>query len=165
MSDPVHFCTCWNPGNIATCLAYLGRVTTACVTFLELCGLDSQEIRVDVEAAKRIYRFKLKEKQYILDVSISLKSVRKIPPQDEDPKLLREIIELFLSFENDEEKIQNALIMLENATKTYTATNGVSKWLLVTQFCAVHHLPLSSGHLRELAGPYLHHLSDIIRKE
>jgi hypothetical protein len=28
---------------------------------------------------------------------------------------------------------------------------GVSKWLLVTQFCAAHDLPLSSGHLCELA--------------
>lgn len=115
------------------------KVISACIGFLDLCGIDSQLVRVDIEAAKRIYFFQVSNK----------KSKTKI--EKERNQTLKEIVNLFLSLKPNSNSIQTALSELEEATRSYVSTSSVSKWLLVTLFCSVHNLELSSGHLCELA--------------
>lgn len=86
-------------------------MTSSCICFLELCGIDSQELRVDLEAARRIYYHRTeKDKKSLLM---------------EEDLARREIIQLFISFSNAQEHIYNALQLLEEATKTYSVAAHV----------------------------------------
>eukprot|EP01114_Cavostelium_apophysatum_P016147 TRINITY_DN4541_c0_g1_i2.p1 TRINITY_DN4541_c0_g1~~TRINITY_DN4541_c0_g1_i2.p1 ORF type:complete len:2374 (-),score=676.40 TRINITY_DN4541_c0_g1_i2:45-7166(-) len=123
-------------------------ITTSCVCYLELCGISTQEIRIDIEAAQRMLSYRTK---------VDNNKANRSPAVHRDPKhannedQLKGIVNMFISFSSPDQ-LYSALLLLEESTKNFVSPNPeVSKWLLVTQFCSVHSLPLSSGHLCELA--------------
>ena len=137
-------------------------VVSSAVCLLELCSLDTEMLRVDVQAAKRIYEY------------LETKS-----EQEQDPlPLPNSVIDLFLSFENtpsaeamNSPALLTSLRMLEEATwaldpnpskkaqqvqsgSAGAASSGPvydSPWHLVALFCRVHALPRSLTLLHELA--------------
>ena len=68
------------------------RVTSACVCFLELCGIDSQEIRVDLESVRRIY---YNYSPQVIESGSDLEEVAVALPSDSKEKL-KAIIDLFV---------------------------------------------------------------------
>eukprot|EP01119_Soliformovum_irregulare_P022416 TRINITY_DN7664_c0_g1_i1.p1 TRINITY_DN7664_c0_g1~~TRINITY_DN7664_c0_g1_i1.p1 ORF type:complete len:862 (-),score=301.76 TRINITY_DN7664_c0_g1_i1:1158-3416(-) len=120
------------------------NVTSACIVFLELCELDSRPFSLDLEAAQRIYKWLLYQDSLRISV-----------PRDES-EILREVVQMFL--DNSPESLMKVLQYLENSTKSLPdfqeSSLGIpiSKWILVSQFCLAHDLPMSSQELRELAG-------------
>lgn len=135
-------------------------VVAACVSFLELCDMSNEELTIDIEAAKRIYRFKAGLQQVSMD-------------EGPNEQILEEVILPFLSLSKDqaEQVLKEILVQLEESTASVTHpddqspdvnnqtdTNGEdhvlqlnNKWHLVTQFCRAHKLTLNDAPLIELA--------------
>lgn len=137
-------------------------VLAACVSFLELCDMSNEELVVDIEAAKRIYKFKAALQQ------------SKEDNNDSNERVLEEVILPFLSIDEDQgdKPLKDILEQLEESTAAMTKEDEESnistnehtegsaddqvlklnnKWHLVTQFCRVHKLTLNDAPLIELA--------------
>lgn len=141
-------------------------VVSSAVCLLELCSLETEVLRVDVQAAKRIYEH----------------NVRQAPGRasgedwDRSRAAAASVIELFLSFPDTEDTpsraaeaainsghLLTALRMLEESTwaldphpsapsvSSLQALAYDSPWHLVALFCRVHSLPRSLTLLHELA--------------
>lgn len=133
-------------------------VVSSAVCLLELCGLETEKLRVDVEAAKRIYSHAVQN-------------------SESGSRSAASVIQLFQSFPDTEEAedasaaaeaaitsphLLNALRMLEESTwaldphpsapaASIQALGYDLPWHLVALFCRVHSLPRSLTLLHELA--------------
>ena len=118
-------------------------ISASAIVFLEFCGIDSKQLRVD---------------------NLSLKRTRDYITAHKEAGIQDSLINLYLSFPifgevSTNSDVQQALSLLEQSTKAIeepvlqdiNLQKTISKWSLVTQFCRAHNLQLSSGHLRELA--------------
>ena len=139
-------------------------VVSSAVCLLELCGLETEKLRVDVEAAKRIYSHTVHQNMRAGD-------------EDRERAAAASVIQLFMSFPDTEDAsasaaaeaaissphLLNALRMLEESTwaldphpsaptaSSIQALGYDLPWHLVALFCRVHSLPRSLTLLHELA--------------
>jgi hypothetical protein len=94
---------------------------SACVAFLELCGLDSQALRVDIQAALRIHHSKQLWKQ---PSAGSITSLNTTPTPTVSS--LQAVVKLFQGFKTNPSALNSALQLLETATKTAPSLHATS---------------------------------------
>ncbi|XP_037600045.1 spatacsin [Cebus imitator] len=114
----------------------------ACVCFLELLGLDSLKLRVDMKVANIILSYKCRN-------------------EDAQYSFIRESIAEKLSKLADGEKAttEELLVLLEEGTWNSIQQQEImrlsgessSQWALVVQFCRLHNMKLSLSYLKECA--------------
>uniref|UniRef100_A0A8C6J4R2 Uncharacterized protein n=1 Tax=Melopsittacus undulatus TaxID=13146 RepID=A0A8C6J4R2_MELUD len=117
-------------------------VGAACACFLELLGLDSLKLRVDVKVANMIFSYRTRHK-------------------DSQHNHIRESLVEKLTKLADGEKAAAAEILtsLEEAFWDAVEQQGIKKtcsdsrrqWSLVMQFCKLHNIRLSTSYLKECA--------------
>ncbi|XP_074091393.1 spatacsin isoform X2 [Macrotis lagotis] len=131
-------------GNEAYMLAlsffHMPSVGAACVCFLELLGIDSLKLRVDMKVANIILSYKCRneEAQY---------------------NCIREsLAEKLVKLANGKKAISEELLsLLEEGTWDSIQQQGIPRtsnessrqWSLVVQFCRLHNMRLSTAYLRE----------------
>uniref|UniRef100_A0A2K6KHF4 SPG11 vesicle trafficking associated, spatacsin n=1 Tax=Rhinopithecus bieti TaxID=61621 RepID=A0A2K6KHF4_RHIBE len=121
---------------------HIPSVGAACVCFLELLGLDSLKLRVDMKVANIILRYKCRN-------------------EDAQYSFIRESVAEKLSKLADGEKAttEELLVLLEEGTWNSIqqqeikrlSSESSSQWALVVQFCRLHDMKLSISYLRECA--------------
>uniref|UniRef100_A0A8C3IN44 SPG11 vesicle trafficking associated, spatacsin n=1 Tax=Chrysemys picta bellii TaxID=8478 RepID=A0A8C3IN44_CHRPI len=133
-------------GNEAYALAlsffYIPSIGAACICFLELLGLDSLKLRVDIKVANIIWNVKSRN-------------------EESQHNLIRESMVEKLTKLVDGEKTAAAevLISLEEAfwdkiehqEIKKTSSDSRRQWSLVMQFCKLHDIKLSTSYLKECA--------------
>ena len=147
-------------------------VLAACTCFLDLCGLDTvrETLRVDAEAAIRIYRWKCRRVLHagkedtrfgrtFSNSSFSSSSSSSFLDVDLRMDILQEVSELFIAFPNSPEPghaaVSSALASLGETTRalvgdiTNEDSGAVLEWKLVSVFCRVHGLKTSIALVRE----------------
>ncbi|KAL1786843.1 spatacsin isoform X1 [Sigmodon hispidus] len=117
-------------------------VGAACVCFLELLGLGSLKLRVDMKMANVILGYRCRN-------------------EDIHPSFIRESLAEKLSklADGDKATTEELLILLEESIWSSIEQQGFnrlsseasSQWELVLQFCTVHNMNLSISYLRECA--------------
>ncbi|XP_058521898.1 spatacsin [Ochotona princeps] len=121
---------------------HIPSIAAACVCFLELLGLDSLKLRVDMKVANVILSYKCRH-------------------EDGRNSFVRESLGEKLSKLADGEKAttEELLALLEEGTWDSIQQQGVKRlssdssrqWALVVQFCRLHHMMLSTSYLEECA--------------
>ncbi|XP_066490937.1 spatacsin [Tiliqua scincoides] len=127
---------------LALSLFYAPSVAAACICFLELLGLDSLSLRVDVKAA---------------NVILSFMSRREEPQHNSIRESL--VVKLMELAEGDRTAAEELLVCLEEAVwdkiehqeMKKTSSEARKQWSLVVQFCRLHNLKLSTSYLKECA--------------
>ncbi|NXL45992.1 SPTCS protein, partial [Podilymbus podiceps] len=117
-------------------------VGAACVCFLELLGLDSLKLRVDIKAANLIFSYRTRN-------------------EESQHNQIRESLVEKLTKLADGEKAAAAevLVSLEAAFWDAVEHQGIKKtssdsrrqWSLVMRFCKLHNIRLSTSYLKECA--------------
>ncbi|PKU32267.1 spatacsin [Limosa lapponica baueri] len=117
-------------------------VGAACVCFLELLGLDSLKLRVDIKVANIIFSYKTRN-------------------EESQHNQIKEALVEKLTKLADGEKAAAAevLVALEEAFWDAVEHQGIKKtssdsrrqWSLVMQFCQLHNIGLSTSYLKECA--------------
>ncbi|XP_059114916.1 spatacsin [Peromyscus eremicus] len=117
-------------------------VGAACVCFLELLGLSSLKLRVDMKVANVILGYKCRS-------------------EDVHPSFIRESLAEKLSklADGDRAATEELLVLLEEGVWNSIGQQGSnrlssessSQWTLVLQFCTVHNMKPSLSYLRECA--------------
>ncbi|NWX91422.1 SPTCS protein, partial [Nothoprocta pentlandii] len=130
---------------LALSFFHVPSIAAACVCFLELLGLDSLKLRVDLKVANIVFNYKTKN-------------------EESQHNAIREAFVEKLTKLADDEKAAAAatteiLTCLEEAfwdTVEHQGVNELSndsrrQWSLVMQFCKLHNTRLSSSYLKECA--------------
>ncbi|XP_057636203.1 spatacsin [Chionomys nivalis] len=117
-------------------------VAAACVCFLELLGLSSLKLRVDMKVVNVILGYKCRN-------------------EDVHPSSVRESLaeKLTKLAAGDKATTEELLVLLEEGVWNSFGQQGFnrlssessSQWALVLQFCTVHNMKLSLSYLRECA--------------
>ncbi|XP_077737033.1 spatacsin isoform X2 [Canis aureus] len=121
---------------------YIPSVGAACVCFLELLGLDSLKLRVDMKVANIILNYKCRNE----DVQYSC--IREA--------LVEKLSKLAVG---EKATIEELLILLEEGIWNNIqqqeikrlSSESSSQWALAVQFCRLHNVKLSTSYLRECA--------------
>ncbi|XP_068882194.1 spatacsin [Aphelocoma coerulescens] len=117
-------------------------VAAACVCFLELLGLDSLRLRVDVRVAKMIFSHRTRnEASHHNQIRDSM--VEKLTKLADGEKAAAAAVLTSL-----EEAFWDAI---EHQGIKRTSSDSRRQWSLVMQFCKLHNLELSTSFLRECA--------------
>ncbi|XP_004861775.1 spatacsin [Heterocephalus glaber] len=121
---------------------HIPSIGAACVCFLELLGLDSLKLRVDMKVANIILSYKCRN-------------------GDTQYSFIQETLAEKLSKLADDEKAttEELLVLLEEGTWhsiqhqeiKRLSSESESQWALVVQFGRLHHTKLSTSYLRECA--------------
>ncbi|KAM6200902.1 spatacsin isoform 2-T2 [Rhynchocyon petersi] len=121
---------------------HVPAIGVACVCFLELLGLDSLKLRVDLKVANIILSYKCRD-------------------EDARYNTIRESLAQKLSKLADGEKAatEELLVLVEEGIWNSIQQQGIhrlssdssSQWALVVQFCRLHNLKLSTSYLIECA--------------
>ncbi|NXN12559.1 SPTCS protein, partial [Indicator maculatus] len=133
-------------GNEASVLALssfsVPAVGAACVCFLELLGLSSLKLRVDLKVANMIFSYRTQnEESQHNQIRESL--VEKLTKLADGEKAAAE--EVLTSLE---EAFWDAV---EHQGIKKTSSDSRRQWALVMQFCKVHNITLSTSYLKECA--------------
>ncbi|XP_071424746.1 spatacsin isoform X2 [Pithys albifrons albifrons] len=117
-------------------------VGAACVCFLELLGLDSLKLRVDLKVANMIFSYRTrKEESHHNQIRDSL--VDKLTQlADGDEAAAAAVLPSL------EEAFWDAV---EHQGMQRTCSDSRRQWALVMQFCKLHNVELSTSYLRECA--------------
>ncbi|XP_053933216.1 spatacsin [Cuculus canorus] len=117
-------------------------VPAACVCFLELLGLDSLKLRVDIKVANVIfsYRSRNEESQHN---QIRESLVEKLTKSADGEKAAAEAVLLSL-----EEAFWDTV---ERQGVQKTSSDSRRQWSLVMQFCKLHNIRRSTSYLKECA--------------
>ncbi|NXK50306.1 SPTCS protein, partial [Chauna torquata] len=117
-------------------------IGAACVCFLELLGLNSLKLRVDIKVANMILSYKTRdeESQYS---QIRESLVEKLTKLADGEKAATE--EVLISLE---EAFWDAV---EHQGIKKTSSDSRRQWSLVMQFCKLHNAKLSTSYLKECA--------------
>ncbi|XP_060116339.1 spatacsin [Heteronotia binoei] len=127
---------------LALSLFHVPSMAAACVCFLELLGLDSLKLRVDVRVANVILSFMSRREEPQHD-SIRESLVEKLAELVEGVKTAAE--ELLVCLEEAVwDKVEH-----QNIKKT--SSSARKQWSLVVQFCRLHNLKLNTSYLKECA--------------
>uniref|UniRef100_A0A8C0RKF9 SPG11 vesicle trafficking associated, spatacsin n=2 Tax=Canis lupus familiaris TaxID=9615 RepID=A0A8C0RKF9_CANLF len=121
---------------------YIPSVGAACVCFLELLGLDSLKLRVDMKVANIILNYKCRNE----DVQYSC--IREA--------LVEKLSKLAVG---EKATVEELLILLEEGIWNNIqqqeikrlSSESSSQWALAVQFCRLHNVKLSTSYLRECA--------------
>ncbi|XP_006920480.1 spatacsin isoform X3 [Pteropus alecto] len=126
-------------GLSSSCIPSIGA---ACVCFLELLGLNSLKLRVDMKVANIILSYKCRNEdaQYSF---IRESLAEKLSKLAADEKATIEELLILL-----EEGIWNSIQQQEIKR---LSSESSSQWALVVQFCRLHNMKLSTSYLRECA--------------
>ncbi|NXI71697.1 SPTCS protein, partial [Anseranas semipalmata] len=117
-------------------------VGAACVCFLELLGLNSLKLRVDIKVANMIFSYKTRnEESQHNQIRESL--VEKLTKLADGEKAATE--EVLISLE---EAFWDAI---EHQGIKKTSSDSRRQWSLVMQFCKLHNTRLSTSYLKECA--------------
>ncbi|XP_010183703.1 PREDICTED: spatacsin, partial [Mesitornis unicolor] len=117
-------------------------VGAACVCFLELLGLDSLKLRVDIKVANLIFSYRTRNEG------------------SQHNQIRESLVEKLTKLAGDEKAAAAAvLVSLEEAFWDAIEHQGIEKtsgesrrqWSLVMQFCKLHRIALSTSYLRECA--------------
>uniref|UniRef100_A0A2K5HWU2 Spatacsin C-terminal domain-containing protein n=1 Tax=Colobus angolensis palliatus TaxID=336983 RepID=A0A2K5HWU2_COLAP len=121
---------------------HIPSVGAACVCFLELLGLDSLKLRVDMKVANIILRYKCRNEdaQYSFIRESVAEKLSKLA--DGEKATTEELLVLL------EEGIWNSIQQQEIKR---LSSESSSQWALVVQFCRLHDMKLSISYLRECA--------------
>ncbi|NXT78963.1 SPTCS protein, partial [Zapornia atra] len=117
-------------------------VGAACVCFLELLGLDSLKLRVDMKAANIIFSYRTRNdgSQYNQIRESLVEKLTKLA--DGDKAAAAEVLTSL------EEAFWDAV---EQQGVKKTSSDSRKQWSLVMQFCRLHNLGLSTSYLKECA--------------
>ncbi|XP_060030535.1 spatacsin isoform X2 [Erinaceus europaeus] len=121
---------------------HIPSIGAACVCFLELLGLDSLKLRVDMKIANIILNYKCRSEdvQYsFIRESLAEKLIKLATGEKATGEELLVLLE---------EGIWNSLQQQE--TKRLSSESS-SQWSLVVQFCRLHNMSLSTSYLQECA--------------
>ncbi|XP_062357390.1 spatacsin isoform X2 [Cinclus cinclus] len=124
---------------LALCSPGVPSVAAACVCFLELLGLDSRRLRVDLRAARRISSRGTGGEASLHGDSL----VEKLTKLADGEKAAAAAVLTSL-----EEAFWDAI---EQQGIKRTCSDSRRQWALVMQFCQLHNLELSTSFLRECA--------------
>ncbi|XP_074863263.1 spatacsin [Carettochelys insculpta] len=133
-------------GNEAYALAlsffYVPSIGAACICFLELLGLDSLKLRVDIKVANIIWSFKSRseESQHNLIREFLAEKLTKLVDGDKTAAA-----ELLISLE------EAFWDKIEHQEIKKTSSDTRRQWSLVMQFCKLHDIKLSTSYLKECA--------------
>uniref|UniRef100_A0A8C4URQ5 SPG11 vesicle trafficking associated, spatacsin n=1 Tax=Falco tinnunculus TaxID=100819 RepID=A0A8C4URQ5_FALTI len=117
-------------------------VGAACVCFLELLGLDSLKLRVDLKVANIIFSYRTRnEESQHNQIRESL--VDKLTKLADGEKAAAAAVLLSL-----EEAFWDAV---EQQGMKKTSSDSRRQWSLVMQFCKLHNIALSTSYLKECA--------------
>ncbi|NXP17064.1 SPTCS protein, partial [Scytalopus superciliaris] len=117
-------------------------VGAACVCFLELLGLDSLKLRVDLKVANMIFNYRTRnEESHHSQIRDSL--VEKLTKLADGEKAAAAAVLPSL-----EEAFWDAV---EHQGIKRTSSDSRRQWALVMQFCKLHNIGLSTSYLRECA--------------
>ncbi|XP_012865545.1 PREDICTED: spatacsin isoform X1 [Dipodomys ordii] len=121
---------------------YIPAVGAACICFLELLGLDSLKLRVDMKVANVIvgYRCRNGAAQHTVTIESLAEKLSKLA--DGEKATTEELLVLL------EEGIWNSIQQQEIKRLSSESSN---QWALVVQFCRLHNMKLSTSYLRECA--------------
>ncbi|GAB0194307.1 spatacsin [Grus japonensis] len=117
-------------------------VGAACVCFLELLGLDSLKLRVDIKVANIIFSYRTRNEE------------------SQHNQIRESLVEKLTKLaDGDKAAAAAVLISLEEAFWDAVEHQGIKKtssdsrrqWSLVMQFCKLHKLGLSTSYLKECA--------------
>uniref|UniRef100_A0A4X2KCL8 SPG11 vesicle trafficking associated, spatacsin n=1 Tax=Vombatus ursinus TaxID=29139 RepID=A0A4X2KCL8_VOMUR len=125
---------------LALSLFHMPSVGAACVCFLELLGIDSLKLRVDMKVANIILSYKCRneETQYnCIRESLAEKLVKLANGRKASTEELLSLLE-----EGIWDSIQQQGI-------SRTSSESGHQWSLVVQFCRLHNVRLSTAYLRE----------------
>ncbi|XP_038186655.1 spatacsin [Arvicola amphibius] len=117
-------------------------VAAACVCFLELLGLSSLKLRVDMKTVNVILGYKCRSEE--------------VHPSSVRESLAEKLSKLA---DGDKATTEELLVLLEEGVWSSVGQQGFSRlssesssqWALVLQFCTVHSMKLSLSYLRECA--------------
>ncbi|XP_061451638.1 spatacsin isoform X2 [Rhineura floridana] len=121
---------------------YVPSVAAACVSFLELLGLDSLKLRVDVKAANVILSF-MSRREEPQHNSIRQSLVEKLTQLAEGETTAAEELLVCL-----EEAVWDKI---EHQEIKKTSSEARKQWSLVVQFCRLHNIRLSISYLKVCA--------------
>ncbi|XP_021263305.1 spatacsin isoform X2 [Numida meleagris] len=117
-------------------------VAVACVCFLELLGLSSLKLRIDIKAANMIFSYKTRNEE------------------SQHDQIRESLVEQLMRLADGEKAAtEEVLISLEEAFWDSIEHQGIKKtssdsrrqWSLVVQFCKLHSTKLSTSYLEECA--------------
>ncbi|OXB62830.1 hypothetical protein ASZ78_008048, partial [Callipepla squamata] len=117
-------------------------VAAACVCFLELLGLSSLKLRVDIKVANMIFSYKTRKEEF------------------QHNQIRESLVEQLMRLADGERAAtEEVLISLEEAFWDSIEHQGIKKtssesrqqWSLVMQFCKLHSTKLSTSYLKECA--------------
>ncbi|XP_006831763.1 PREDICTED: spatacsin isoform X2 [Chrysochloris asiatica] len=121
---------------------HIPSIAAACVCFLELLGLDSLKLRVDMKVANRILSYMCRN-------------------EDAQEHLIRECLveKLFKLVDGEKATTEELLVLVEESTWNSIQQQEIerlssecsSQWALVVQFCRLHNVKLSTSYLAECA--------------
>ncbi|XP_076983833.1 spatacsin isoform X2 [Tamandua tetradactyla] len=121
---------------------HIPSIGAACVCFLELLGLSSLKLRVDMKVANVILNYKCRNEdaQYNIIRESLAEKLSKLA--DGEKATIEELLVLL------EEGIWNSIQQQEIKRLSSDSSN---QWALVVQFCRLHNVKLSTSYLRECA--------------
>ncbi|XP_059861135.1 spatacsin [Delphinus delphis] len=121
---------------------HIPSIGAACVCFLELLGLDSLKLRVDMKVANIIlsYTCRNEDAQYNFIRESLAEKLSKLAMGEKST--IEELLVLL------EEGIWDSIQQQEIKR---LSSESSSQWALVVQFCRLHNLKLSTSYLRECA--------------
>ncbi|KAM4829958.1 spatacsin [Thomomys bottae] len=121
---------------------HIPSVGAACICFLELLGLDSFKLRVDMKVANIIlgYRCRNEAAQFTITRESLAEKLNKLA--DHEKATTEELLILL------EEGTWNSIQQQEIKRLSSESSN---QWALVVQFCRLHNMKLSTSYLRECA--------------
>ncbi|XP_054858575.1 spatacsin [Eublepharis macularius] len=127
---------------LALSLFHVPSVVAACVCFLELLGLDSLKLRVDIKVANVILSF-MSRREEPQHSSIRESLVEKLTELAEGEKTAAEELLVCL-----EEAVWDKI---EHQKIKKTSSTARKQWSLVVQFCRLHNIKLNTSYLKECA--------------
>ncbi|KAG8145260.1 hypothetical protein E2320_013619 [Naja naja] len=127
---------------VALSVFYAPSLAATSVCFLEMLGLQSLKLRVDVKAANVILSF-MSRKEEPQHLSIRQSLVEKLGELADGEKTAAEDLLVCL-----EEAVWDKV---DHQEIKKTSSEARSQWSLVIQFCQLHHIKLSTSYLRACA--------------
>ncbi|XP_078689529.1 spatacsin-like isoform X2 [Branchiostoma floridae x Branchiostoma belcheri] len=124
-------------------------VTASCVLFLEMLGVDSTKLRVDVQTANTVLSHRVD--------SMELSGQKR---QDMERQQARDITYMFLECVRGKKRAAERILQwLEDATSQLIDNQGLERdsteasqqWTLPVSFCIVHYLPYTCVFLEDCA--------------
>ncbi|XP_006883263.1 PREDICTED: spatacsin [Elephantulus edwardii] len=121
---------------------YIPSVGAACVCFIELLGLDSLKLRVDMKVANIILSYKYRDADAHYNITKESLAEKLSKLADGEKAAAEELLVLV------EEGIWNSI---QHQDINRISSDSSNQWALAIQFCRLHNLKVSTSYLVECA--------------